>query len=241
MNWRCCGSTANASPRTGRCCCAPPAASLVTECSRIKTSFTSAPHAGPVAMQEPPWPFPVRTRSHDRRHRREAMTDGIVVVGDLFRPDGSGRPGGTDRTTRWLWNAIKRPIYLATGLATDLLTASTSPALHEWIGTLRTPAAADPFWASSYTGMPASAELDRHVLDRLRRRFCIGYEMPPWLIRLLDEHALPYVDIRLHPVRFMDDLMFAVRASQPATQAALLALAVMETEVIVTAGLREAM
>ena len=52
---------------------------------------------------------------------------------------------------------------------------------------------------------------------------------------------MPYVDLRLHPVRFLDDLLFAVRASAPETQAALLSMAVPESEVIATAGLREAM
>ena len=41
------------------------------------------------------------------------MIGGIVVVGDLLRPDGSGRPGGTDRPTLWLWNAVKRMHALA--------------------------------------------------------------------------------------------------------------------------------
>jgi hypothetical protein len=182
-----------------------------------------------------------RSRHGLRQFGPKVMIDGIVVVGDLLRPDGSGRPGGTDRATRWLWNAVKRPMYLATGLATDMLTASTAPALYEWIGSLRTPADADAYWASIHAHVPPSAELDRHVLDQMRRRFCIGYEMPPWLVRLLDEQAVPYVDLRLHPIRFMDDLMFAVRGSHPDTQAALLASAVMESEVVVTASLREAM
>ena len=169
------------------------------------------------------------------------MIEGVTVAGDLLRPDGSGRPGGTDRATLWLWNAVKRSIYLATGLATEPLTAATIPALYQWIELLRAPVDADPYWASIHAYMPWSAPLEQLVLERLRRRFCIGYEMPPWLVRLLDEQAIPYVDIRLHPVRFMDDLMFAVRASRIETQATVLPMAVSESEVIVTAGLREAM
>ena len=34
-----------------------------------------------------------------------SVIEGAIVVGDLLRPDGSGRPGGTDRPTLWLWNA----------------------------------------------------------------------------------------------------------------------------------------
>jgi hypothetical protein len=182
-----------------------------------------------------------RSRHVHRQTGTAVMIDGVVVAGDLMRPDGAGRPGGTDRATRWLWNAVKRSVYLATGLATEPLTTTTTPALQEWIESLRAPADADAYWASIYTGLPWSAALEQLLLDRMRRRFCIGYEMPPWLVRLLDEHAVPYIDVRLHPIRFMDDLMFAVRGSYPDTQAALLAMAVMESEVIATAGLRDAM
>ena len=71
------------------------------------------------------------------------MIEGVIVTGDLFRPDGSGRPGGTDRATLWLYNAIKRSIYLATGFASEPLTATASPPLHQWIEALREPVDAD--------------------------------------------------------------------------------------------------
>lgn len=162
------------------------------------------------------------------------MIDGVIVVGDLLRPDGKGRPAGTDRQTVWLWNAIKRQIYLASGLTSEALTTA---ALTGWIESLRPEAEADAYWASVHNRLPSPEPIIGHLL----RRFCIGYEMPPWLIHLLDQHAVPYVDIRLHPVRFLDDLLFAVRASAPESQADLLAMAVQESEVFATAGLREAM
>ena len=141
----------------------------------------------------------------------------------------------------WLWNAIRRSIYLACGLASEALTATGFPDLHQWIESLRATADADVYWASMHEQLEWSMPLERLVLARLRGRFCVGYEMPPWLIKLLDANGVPYVDLRLHPIRFMDDLMFAVRASQPETQAAMVQMAVMESEVMVTAGLREAM
>jgi hypothetical protein len=170
-----------------------------------------------------------------------SVIEGVIIAGDLLRPDGGGRPGGTDRATLWLFNAVKRSVYLATGLATEALIATNTPALHQWIESLRVPADADIYWASVHAHAPWSPLLEQLVLERFRRRFCIGYEMPPWLARLLDEQTIPYVDIRLHPVRFMDDLMFAVRASRIETQATVLPMAILESEVVVTAGLREAM
>ena len=162
------------------------------------------------------------------------MIKAVIVVGDLLRPNGDGQPGGTDRPTLWLWNAIKRQIYLASGLPSEALTTA---ALAGWIDSLRPQVEADDYWASVHDRLPASD----CISALLRNRFCVGYELPPRLIRILDEQAVPYLDLRLHPVRFLDDLLFAVRASVLGTQAALLSMAVHENEVVATAGLREAM
>lgn len=57
------------------------------------------------------------------------MIDGVIVVSDLMRPDGNCCPGGKDRATLWLWNALKRPVYLASGLGAEALTTTGTPAL----------------------------------------------------------------------------------------------------------------
>jgi hypothetical protein len=169
------------------------------------------------------------------------MIQGITVIGDVMRPDGRGQPGGVDRSTVWLFDAIKRQVNLASGLPVDVVTATGLPALRAWLDARRPASAAHRYWASAYEEPPASAELDAILVHRLRHRFCVGYELPPWLRKQLHAIAVPYIDLRLHPVRFLDDLLFAARASEPATRTALLAMAEPEAEVIVTAGLREAM
>jgi hypothetical protein len=171
---------------------------------------------------------------------RALMVEGITVVSDLFRPDGNCQPGGRDRSTLWLWNAVKRQVALACGLDVAVLTTATA-GLANWLAEQRPLGQADAHWASIYQHAPRSVVLERAVVDRLRNRFCIGFEMPPWLIHLLAEIGVPYIDLHIHPVRFMDDLLFAVRASQPETQAMLLATSVAESEVAATAGVREAM
>jgi hypothetical protein len=169
------------------------------------------------------------------------MIHGITVIGDVMRPDGSGRPGGVDNATVWMFDAVKRQVKLAGNLPIEVLTAANIPGMHGWLATQRQPESAHRHWASHYQSLARCVELDLLLTDRLRRRFCIGYEMPPWLRHMLDTLEVPYIDIRVHPVRFLDDLIFAARASHPATREALLTMAVSESEVIVTAGLREAM
>ncbi|MGA3004485.1 MAG: hypothetical protein ABSE20_22445 [Acetobacteraceae bacterium] len=170
-----------------------------------------------------------------------SVIQGVTVIGDVIRPDGRGQPGGVDRATIWLFDAIKRQVHLATDLPIDVITANGSPTLRSWLDALRSPATAHQYWAGAYDVLPQSADPEAVLASRLGHRFCIGYELPPWLRKLLQEIDVPYIDLRLHPVRFLDDLLFAVRASEPATQTALLTMAEAESEVIVTAGLREAM
>jgi hypothetical protein len=164
---------------------------------------------------------------------------GITVIGDVLRPDGKGAPGGVDRPSIWLFDAIKRQVHLACGLPIDVVTTA-SPGFRGWLDTLRSPASAHRQWALAHECLEVSAIPDA-LLQRLRDRFCIGYELPPWLRLLLRSLDVPYVDLRLHPVRFLDDLLFAARASRADTQADLLAMAEPESLVIATAGLREAM
>jgi hypothetical protein len=169
------------------------------------------------------------------------MIEAITVIGDVMRPDGRGQPGGVDRTTVWVFDAIKRQLNLASGLPVDCITANGIPDWRAWLDTSRPPSAAHRYWASCYQQLPWSPEVEEILVQRLRHRFCVGYELPPWLHNLLTSIEVPYIDLRLHPVRFLDDLLFAARASDPGTRAALLGIAEPESEVIVTAGLREAM
>ena len=169
------------------------------------------------------------------------MITAVTVIGDIIRPRGNGQPGEVDRMTRWLAEAIRPGVRLAAGLPVETIATDETDGLGVWIRSLRPDPRADAFWAAHYAGLAASAALERIVLSRLRGRFCVAWELPFWLRHLLDERRVPYLDIRLHPVRFLDDLIFAVRAADPATQAALDFFAMPEAEIHVTAGLRIAM
>ncbi len=70
------------------------------------------------------------------------VISGITVIGDVLRPDGRGQPGGVDRATTWLFDAIKRQLHLACGLPIDSLTTNASPALRSWLEAARPPSAA---------------------------------------------------------------------------------------------------
>lgn len=169
------------------------------------------------------------------------MISGITVIGDLLRPDGHGNPGGVDGPTIWLYNAVKRQVGLACGLPVSVLSTRHLPEMACALAAERPIEQSALHWAANFDSLRDRAVFDRHVLPRLHRQFCIGYELPPYLVAVLDEGLIPYVDLRVHPVRFLDDLLFAVRSTHSDTSAELLRMSVAESEVIATAGLREAM
>jgi hypothetical protein len=169
------------------------------------------------------------------------MLSGVTVTGDFVRSDGQGRPGEGDRSIVWLFDAVKRQIARAGALPVSLLTARSCAELHRWVERARPPEQADAYWAAVYHDLPLDAALEEILLPRLRRQFVVGHELPPYLLRLLDRLDVPYLDLRIHPVRFLDDLLFAARASNMQTQGALLRMAVPEDNVYAAAGLLEAM
>jgi hypothetical protein len=167
--------------------------------------------------------------------------DAVTVIADILRPRGDTTPGEVDRITHWVADALRPAIRLAADLPVETVATNETPELAPWIASLRSPTQADAHWAAHQAALPITAAFDRIVLRRLRQRFVIGYELPPWLVTILDREAIPYVDIRLHPVRFLDDLLFAVRAANPETQRALAVHAIPETAPFVAAGVLTAM
>ncbi len=173
-------------------------------------------------------------------HFHRQLIAGVTVVGDLLRPSLEGQPGGVDGQIAWLHLAVRRQVEAACGKAPTLLSATECPALRGWVVAQRAPEDAADYWAARYDWVSPYGGL-RDVLEpHLAGQFCIGYEMPPYLTRLLDTMGLPYLDLRIHPVRFLDDLLFAARASDPRIAAGLAAWAVPRDLASDGAGLHEA-
>jgi hypothetical protein len=163
----------------------------------------------------------------------------VVVIGDLLRPAFDDTQGGVDKQTSWLFHAIRRQVHLACGLNASVLTSEAAPEIMALLTRLRPSSTAKLFWARHFHDAPA--ELEAALVARLRGCFCVCYEMPPYLGRLLDRHGIGHIDLRVHPVRFMDDLLFAARCSNADVQRRLVGQSVSHTEVLATIGLREAM
>lgn len=124
----------------------------------------------------------------------------------------------------WVSLLLARPIGMATGAAVEPFDpAKQSPAFER----------AEFFSLSGLRLDPNLPHVDfdpravsEAALEYLSRHFdartlVVGYELSAPTRGVLDRLGVPYVDMWLHPVRFMDDLLFAFSSNNPDVHAAL--------------------
>lgn len=94
-------------------------------------------------------------------------------------------------------------------------------------------------WQQVYRGLQPQAEeyLASHIPDN---SLVIGYEMPPWLIILLEKNNFIYVNVRISPIRFCRDLYLCISSNMDGFYARLSEFNVGENEVRLEAGLLRA-
>lgn len=148
----------------------------------------------------------------------------IVITGDLLRPFPveDGWEGATWKNIRWL-HALLRPLLpdnapAPTTLAWDALMPADAgmffdtPALYGVLGeplTLQS-------WATLAQRQTAPDALVEALREPLKDALVIGYELPPVLLDAMRQLQLPVIDLILHPLRFLPDLVFAMRTNVPA-------------------------
>ncbi len=149
----------------------------------------------------------------------------IVFTGDVLRPfpAGNGWESATHKNVRWLAHVLGWPLATATGLPIERVAwrpdGFDAPAVYRALGR---PISYES-WASFFyaPGLPAEAE------DRLAEPFAdalvVGVELPDYLQGVLARRGMPFVDLVAHPVRFMDDLLFAMRTNHAGVHTRLLA------------------
>lgn len=164
----------------------------------------------------------------------------MVVTGDLWRPFLINRrwESATYRNIRWLWSLISGPARLA-GCDSSMLAWDPgmdprqgiffdTPRLYQALGEeISMPGWARLAGSSTLVDSPASEMLLEHVADAL----VVGYEMSDSQVDILAAAQVPFIDIILHPVRFLDDLVFAMRTNVPAIHEVLRQMAVSESEI----------
>ncbi|ABC23437.1 hypothetical protein [Rhodospirillum rubrum] len=168
----------------------------------------------------------------------------LIVTGDIFRPYPSGQrhESAVWKNVRWLDGIVGTAARLSGWTVT---TASWDPRLPSPAIYIDTPAIYEAFgipltiagWGKLLSQPSCPPEVESLLIDAFAADLVVGYEMPDLLLRLLDRAGIAVIDISLYPVRFLDDVVFALRSNRPDIHAVLLQHAVPRAEMLLQAGL----
>jgi hypothetical protein len=150
----------------------------------------------------------------------------IVFTGDLLRPfpaAGGGWESATWKNVRWLSHLLGWQLGAATGLPLSRVAwerdGFPTPQVYEALDLCLHPEA----WASIFYAETLPDEAEALLVEPFRDALVIGVELPDVMQCALSRNHIPFVDVVAHPVRFMDDLLFAFRTNLPSVHARLLA------------------
>ncbi|MCQ4159693.1 hypothetical protein NON00_07110 [Roseomonas sp. GC11] len=145
----------------------------------------------------------------------------IVVTGDFLRPvDREFRPSQNENI-RWLHRLLRGHVERASGLPVRHLAwgEGLDPLpFYEAFGAEFSAAG----WASFFAAEAVPPEVLEALENRFGRALVIGFELAEWCKAALSHLGIAFVDLSIHPVRFLPDVFFAAQTNDPEIFAALL-------------------
>lgn len=167
----------------------------------------------------------------------------LVLTGDFFRPFlvNNRWESATWKNVRWLDGIVGTSARLA---GWEVSTVSWDPALagdhtdvdvREIYDALKLQLSIEG-WGKLISLPTLPEQVERHLISLFNADLVVGYEMPEHLLRLLNRAGIAVIDVVLHPVRFLDDIIFALRTNRQDIHARLLCHEIQKNEMIRQAG-----
>jgi hypothetical protein len=141
--------------------------------------------------------------------------DRVVITGDVFRTT----VGDANQlaNVRWLHGELARLAEL-TGLSVEIAYRRNADdggraVVADWLGLLGHAPSIEA-WAATYA-TAAPPALVEAVRPDYEGTLAIGFELSPLMRSILDAIEVPWVDVGVGPIRFLDDLALTLRFSWP--------------------------
>ena len=161
----------------------------------------------------------------------------IIVTGDIFRSDPHGN-GSQDININWLHAALKPCLNLATSLPVEKHLFSQQDASLTKCGyQMLNEATSLQSWAKLFKTKEFSEEFLMSVWLSFRNSLVVAFELPENLRYALDILNIPFVDIIIHPVRFLDDIVFGVRSNNREISQLLCQYLIPDESILIQAGI----
>jgi hypothetical protein len=161
----------------------------------------------------------------------------IKFTGDIFRVSYHQRPT-QDGNIKWLYHALKNPLQLATSLpvTTELFSKQDISLVSSGYRMIDENISMDA-WPKLFYHQDFSEEFLQQVWLNFRNSIVIAFELPELLKSALDNLNIPFIDIIIHPIRFLDDLVFGIRSNNREISQLLHNYLIPEESILIQAGI----
>jgi len=137
----------------------------------------------------------------------------IVITGDLLRLTPDPKHSDQNVNIAWLYNLLKHQLNTATNLDVELLhTASKRSFDPREFYKKNNLNPTHSNWIKIYNATPSKESLE-YLKNYFEDALVVGFELPSVLLKAFDMLSIPYIDVIIHPVRYLDDLLLAFRTS----------------------------
>ena len=166
----------------------------------------------------------------------------IIITGDILRPLPNGTRSAQLTNISWLYHILKFPIEsnLNSEIKVEMLRwedyyfdAIKFYKLNKMDSPLKS-------WINIYYAKEISKEAESYLLSFFENSFVIGFEIPEIIINIFEKYNIKYIDIIIHPIRYLDDLLFGFRTNSQLIFSKLKQYQVNPKEFIVSAGIHKA-
>ena len=138
----------------------------------------------------------------------------IVFTGDVLRP----MPDGTSHQAlniQWLADMLRYPVSMAADAELDVHLwdagkgSIDGPRFYE----LNSSAVSPENWGRLFDAREISLSSAEYLGTFFEDAVVVGFELPDVMIRLFQARGVPYLDLFIHPVRYLEDLFFGIRTN----------------------------
>jgi hypothetical protein len=137
----------------------------------------------------------------------------IIFTGDIFRSDHLGN-GTQNININWLYSALKPCLELATSLSIEkqLFSREDVSLTQSGYQMIESEVSLEA-WAKLFKYKELDQNFLMNVWLSFKNAIVIAFEIPEILRDALDTLGIPFVDLIIHPIRFLDDIIFGIRSN----------------------------
>ncbi len=139
----------------------------------------------------------------------------IIVTGDMLRPSVDGSGNDQKINIDWLYHLLKFPLSLSTDIDIKVLNWEHKSGTFDSkkFYSLNDHQSMPKDWIELYHSSNFSKVSLEYIKNHFDNALVIGFELPEIFMKMFDELNITYVDLIIHPIRYLDDILFGIRTN----------------------------